>query len=228
MKIGQIKTDSFGNTLQTIVEIPKKEWDNQHIINKSVSKVYGVMFNDTPIMCAYHKRTKVFDTFIKSCKMIFNLFDTKYFTIKEGDFDEMKLYGYESADGKTGKNIHFTNGVCEFVIPYSNVDSFNTLTEANVDICLVPWHDGVMLQSILVPKDKRNLGIASNIMDMLNRISEQFNIPIYLIPYPGEQFNPKDEFVLEVKLSTWYQTLGYDKAIESTDLIWNKVWCNME
>jgi hypothetical protein len=217
MKIGQIKTDSFGNTLQTIVEIPKKEWDNQHIINKSVSKVYGVMFNDTPIMCAYHKRTKVFDTFIKSCKMIFNLFDTKYFTIKEGEFDEMKLYGYESENGKTGKNIHFTNGVCEFTIP-----------ENGVEICLVPWNDGVMLQSILVPKDKRNLGIASNIMDMLDRISEQFNIPIYLIPYPGEKFNPKDEFVLEVKLSTWYERLGYDKAIEATDLIWNKVWCNME
>ena len=225
MKVGQIKTDKLGNTLQTIVEIPKKDWNNRHLINKSVSKVYGVLFNDTPIMCAYHKRTKAFDKFIAECKDTFN---KKSFTIKEGDFDEMVMYSYESENGKTGKNIHFSNGICEFTIEYASTGKGGKLVEGDVDICLVPWHDGVMLQTILVSKDKRNLGIATGVMHMLDNISEDLNIPIYLIPYPGEQFNPKDEFVLEVKLSAWYQTLGYDKAIEATDIIWNKVWCNME
>jgi hypothetical protein len=213
MKVGKIHTDKFGNRLEFITELPKSHWRRDYSLNYSVTKVYGVLFNDTKIQVAYHNKTQAFTSFVNECNKTFH---THNFRINDGDFDEMVVYGYESENGKTGKNIHYTNGVCEFEI------------YGGVEICIVPWNDGVMLQTILIPNEHRNKGLGKFIMDMLEGISAETDTPIYLIAYPSESFNPIEEKVLVSRLEKFYKKSMYDLALEHGSKIWPKVLCNME
>lgn len=212
IEVGKSYSDTYGNVNHCITEIPKSNWKTDYSLNYSVSKVFGCLFNGTKIQVAHHNKTKSFNKFISECKKSMKLSN---FIMKEGDFDEMVTYGYESEDGKTGKNIHFTNGLCEF-------------TTYGVEVCIVPWHDGVMLQSIVVPKENRNNGYGHQIMRELDLISIKLEIPIYLIAYPGENHNPSDEKVLVSKLEKFYSRLDYDLALEHGSKIWPKVLCNFE
>ena len=142
IEVGKTHLDRNGNVTQFIIELPKSHWKTDFSLNYSVSKVYGALFNNTPLQIAYHNKTQSFSKFVNKCKKSLN---TSNFTIKNGDFDEMVIYGNEQESGNTGKNIHYTNGVCEFEL-------------YGVEVCIVPWHDGVMLQCLTVPKEKRNNG----------------------------------------------------------------------
>lgn len=212
MKVGQKHIDAKGNKVEVVVEIPKKDCRTDLVINKSIYKTFGVLFNDNAVQMALHKKTNEFIKFTNKCK---SKLDTKDFSIKYGDFDEIVFSGHESDNGMVYKNLHFSDGVCEFIYQ-------------GVEICLVPWHDGVMLQTILVPKELRGNKLATFIMADLDEISTDLDIPLYLVPYPGENYNPKDEFELELQLKHWYERLDFGKANESTDTVWPKVWCNFE
>jgi hypothetical protein len=212
MKVGQKQIDAKGNKLEVVVEIPKKDCRTDLVINKSIYKTFGVLFNDNAVQMALHKKTNEFIKFTNKCKDKLN---TKDFSIKYGDFDEIVFSGHESDNGMVYKNVHFSDGVCEFIYK-------------GVEICLVPWHDGVMLQTILVPKELRGNKLATFIMADLDEISTDLDIPLYLVPYPGENYNPNDEFELELQLKHWYERLDFGKANESTNTLWPKVWCNFE
>ena len=210
--VGKYGEDRHGNITQFIVDLPKSAWKDEFVLNKSILKVYGATFNNHKMQVSHSNATLEFRKYITTLKKNVKLTN---FTEKFGDFDEMCEYGYEGDIVNTFKQIHFCECVVEFLIE-------------GVEICLVPWHDGVMLQSIIVPTEQRKNGLGTKIMNILYDISENTNIPLYLIPYPGEKFNPTDEFVLVTKLENWYRELGFDKATESTNDIWPKVWCNME
>ena len=88
---------------------------------------------------------------------------------------------------------------------------------------LVPYADGVMLYGININPELRGKGIGTNIMNKLYDISEQMNIPIYLIPYPDDNFPTKDEKQLVDRLKTYYERLGFGPVKEDS-----LVWCNFE
>lgn len=210
--VGRYSEDRHGNIIQFIVDLPKSVWKPEFSMNKSISKTYGAIFNSQKIQVAHCSSTLQFRKYISTLKKNTKLTN---FTEKFGDFDEMCEYGYEGDVVNTFKQIHFCENVVEFFID-------------GVEVCLVPWHDGVMIQSIVVPTSQRGNGIGTKIMNIFYDISENTNIPLYLIPYPGEQFEPTMEKQLVSKLENWYRELGFDKTIESNNDIWPKVWSNME
>jgi hypothetical protein len=210
--VGRYAEDRHGNITHFIVNLPKSQWKEEFVFNKSIFKVYGAMFNNQKIQVAHSDSTIEFRKYISTLKKNVKLTN---FTNKFGDIDEMCEYGYEGDGVNTFKQIHFSECVVEFI-----VDA--------VEICLVPWHDGVMIQSILVPSSHRNNGLGTKIMNILYDISENTNIPLYLIPYPGERFEPILEKELVSKLENWYRELGFDRAAQSTNDVWPKVWSNME
>jgi hypothetical protein len=214
MEVGKVYINSGGNKIEVAIEVPKRVGSVKEdlLINKSIGKVFGVYFNDNPTQLAVHKKTNEFIKFTNKC---YDLLDTKDFSMKFGDFEEIVLSGHQSDNGMVYKQIHFSEGVFEFIYK-------------GVEVCLVPWNDGVMLQSIIVPNELRGSGLATSIMEDLDNISCELEIPIYLIPYPAENYNPNDELELESKLQNWYGGLDYGKANESTYRIWPKVLCNFE
>ena len=151
-----------------------------------------------------------FSEFINKIKIKSNpIKHTRY----EGDFDEMIEYGYESKDGKVLRIKHETNNLHVFI--------YN-----EYQIALVPWNDGIMLIDIKV-KDK-NKGIGTRVMNELYDISELLNTPIYLIPYPSENFDANKEKEVISRVENWYKRLGFDIAVTSSQSFQPKVWCNME
>jgi GNAT superfamily N-acetyltransferase len=204
-------TDKYGNSIEFVTELPKQVWSDDYKFNQSIVKVYGCSFNGNKIQIPHINTNFAFNKYLSTLKKNIKVLN---FSKKFGDFDEMTQFGYESQDGMTYKNIFMCENVIEFYIK-------------DVEVCLVPWHDGVMVQSIVVPPNQRKNGIGTEIMNQLYDISESTNIPLYLIAYPGEEFNPKDEFKLVNKLKVWYENLGFGPALNHKNY-WFKVWTNME
>ena len=57
MKVGQKQIDAKGNKVEVVVEIPKKDCRTDLVINKSIYKTFGVLFNDNAVQMALHKKT---------------------------------------------------------------------------------------------------------------------------------------------------------------------------
>jgi len=130
-----------------------------------------------------------------------------------GTFDEMLQYGYDTPENKVLRFRHITQHVHRFF--------YNTH-----EVVLVPWYDGVMLVHIGVYD--RNKGTGTRVMNELYDISEESNIPIYLIPYPAENFDGSDEFNVISRLENWYRELGFDYHTGINSDEHPKVWCNFE
>jgi hypothetical protein len=195
--------------LDVMLEIPKVNWYNEFSMNKSIKKVYGVLFNDTQkVQCSQLGETLPFKKFISEYK---KRYKSNQSLNRPGSFDEVTEFAFDN--GSVRKRIHFSDTIIEYFYD-------------DYEITFAPWHDGVMLVDINV-KD-RSKGIGTKIINGVYDISEELGIPLYLIPYPGERFNPKDEKKLTIKLENWYRKLGFDKAVESNGEDWPKIWCNME
>ena len=203
--------DKNGNLIQFITELPKQVWSADYKFNQSVSKVYGCLFNGNKLQMPHINTNVGFSKYVSTLKKNIKVSN---FSKKFGDFDEMTHFGYETDEKMTYKNIFMCENVIEFKIK-------------GVELCLAPWHDGVMVVSIVVPTNQRKNGIGTEIMNQLYDISEITNVPLYLIAYPGEQFNPQDEIELVNKLTTWYTNLGFGPALNHNNY-WFKVWSNME
>ena len=195
--------------LNILADLPKKYWASGFADNKSICKVYQASTNGILAQIPHHNTTFEFRKYLTQLKKNVKLTN---FTTKFGNFDEMIEYGYEGNISNCFKTPHITESVVKFNI-------------GDVSLALVPWNDGVMVQSIVVPTSQRNNGAGTKIMNILYDISENTNIPLYLIPYPSERFNPNEEYELVCKLEAWYRGLGFDK-MENT-INDTKVWCNM-
>ena len=202
---------SVEHTFSLNYDLPKSHWMDEFVENKSIEKVYGTtsLTNGAKGQIPHHNTTFEFRKYLTQLKKNVKLTN---FTTKFGNFDEMIEYGYEGNISNCFKTPHITESVVKFNI-------------GDVSLALVPWNDGVMVQSIVVPTSQRNNGAGTKIMNILYDISENTNIPLYLIPYPSERFNPNEEYELVCKLEAWYRGLGFDK-MENT-INDTKVWCNM-
>jgi hypothetical protein len=200
-------------------EVKKDRWNSDWSLNKAISKVYGGTFfikNYADVKWNGIQHMKL--PFVKSTiqyKKFKNLFLQKFTpnqcTDFGGCFDEVVKYGYEI--DKVGHPA-ITVVVCEEIL---NCDF------GDYQLAFCPYNDGVMLIDITIDKDKRNKGFGTEIMNMIYDISEDNNIPLYLIPYPAEQFKSKKEKSLVDKLQKWYSKIGFGPLNNTSH-----IWCNME
>lgn len=154
---------------------------------------------------------KTTTNYIKFISLFLSKYKPNDYSRNAGYFDVIDKYGFEIGLPGHPKLIPF--GTDEIFI-----GNFNEYT-----ISFAPYKDGVMLVDIVIEKSKRNKGIGTDIMNKIYDISEDNNIPIYLIPYPGEKFPSKEELNLIERLKKWYTNIGFgDKNYD------NKVWCNFE
>ena len=207
--VGYVLPHKLGET-KIISEIKHKlYWDKSFLTNKAISKVYAGLFNDSqPIKVPSMKVTNQFTRFKKE---FFNKFTPNTCTDNGGSFDEIVDYGYEiDTPGAPTIRLNATEQLidCNF---------------GDYELAFVPYNDGVMLIHIDVDKSERNKGTGTFVMNRLYDISEELNIPIYLTPYPSEQFTPEREKDLVNRLENWYDKLGFGPVSEGS-----KIWSNFE
>lgn len=207
--VGHIASSKY-HQHHILADLPKTNWRAEFVENKSIAKVYHTSTNGVFSQIAHHNTTFEFRKYLTQLAKTVKL---KGLSTKFGNFSEMCEYGYEGNVTNTFQTPHLTESVAKFYID-------------NTAICLVPWNDGVMVQSIVVPNSKRKNGIGTKVMNILYNVSEGTNIPLYLIPYPSEKFEVADERELVSKLENWYLQLGFAKIENTIDE--TKVWCNMD
>ena len=216
--IGYQLPHKLGN-IDVIAEATKTSWNNELLINKSVSKVYKGIFNVTNYEDNYFNKTeivyipllKITNQFLKFKKEFFNNFLPNSFTIMGGSFDNIAKYGYEiGKEGHPAITINVTEEMinCNF---------------GDYELAFTPYNDGIMLVHLMVDKSERGNGTGTFVMNKLYDISEKINVPIYLTPYPSEEFISKDEKELVDRLKNYYTRIGFGPVSEDS-----LVWCNFE
>jgi len=206
--VGYILPHLLGAT-KIYSEVKRNHWDDVFLTNKAISKVYIGLFNDSKSVTI--PSMKVTNEFNKFKKEFFNRFTPNTTTEMGGSFDEIVDYGYE-IDTPGAPTIRF--------------NATEQLVDCNFgdyELAFVPYNDGVMLVHIDVEESERNKGTGTFVMNRLYDISEDINVPIYLIPYPAGHFNSKTEKDVVTILKNWYEKLGFGPVSEGS-----KVWCNFE
>lgn len=197
----------------------KKRWDSTFLSNKAVGAVYGATLRktnyadstkngDVKTVLPFLSETREYRKFIN---LFLHKFKPNSFTDSPGYFDEIVNYGYEI--GIVGHPK---------LIPYGTEEIF-IADFGDYEIAFAPYNDGVMLADITVKTSERGNGIGTKVMNKIYDISEDNNIPIYVIPYPAEQFKEEKEPELVERLKNWYEKIGFGPVSEDS-----KVWCNFE
>jgi GNAT superfamily N-acetyltransferase len=172
-------------------------WGNAHIEGKEILSWVGL----TP-------STKPFSDFInEACKRIFT---NGVNVVPNWYYDEIVQYAHQNSEYKVKKIALYTS-------------DFIDATESYGRVMFVPYADGVMLYGINIKPELRGKGIGTDIINKLYDISEELNIPIYLIPYPDDNFSTKDEEILVDRLKNYYSRLEFGPVSEGS-----LVWSNFE
>ena len=101
-------------------------------------------------------------------------------------------------------------------------DTLYEYTDDNFKLQIFGFDDGIMVHSLIVNKDKQGNGIGTAVMDKLYDISEEMEIPLYLIPFPAEDnFEQSKIYDIINPLKKWYKKIGFGHL---TDRI--LIWCN--
>jgi len=200
-------------------KLDKSRWHPSFLSNKAVSNVYGATLHktnfadstkngDVKVSIPILKCTTEYRKFIK---IFLKKFQPNSYTDYPGYFDEIVNYGYEI--GIVGHPK---------LIPYGTEEIF-IANFGDYEIAFSPYNDGIMLADIIVKSSERGNGIGTEVMNKIYDISEDNNIPIYIIPYPAEQFKEEKEHELIERLKNWYEEIGFGPVSEGS-----KVWCNFE
>jgi GNAT superfamily N-acetyltransferase len=89
-------------------------------------------------------------------------------------------------------------------------DNFVEFNNDDFKLQLFAYHDGLMVHSLIVNKNKRGSGIGTEVMNKLYDISEDMDIPLYLIPFPAiDKFEQSKIFDIIKPLHKWYDALGF-------------------
>ena len=88
------------------------------------------------------------------------------------------------------------------------------------DLHLFPYHDGIMIQAIIIDEDKRGSGIGTEVMNKLYDLSDELEVPLYLVPYPAETFEPSEVFQRVERLEKWYSGLDFG-PVDGHPTIWS-------
>ena len=191
---------------------PKKDWIQQFKDNTAISDViWGVAKIDGKEILSWvglTPSTKPFSDFVNEAQK--DVFKNGIDVVNNFHYDQIVEYAHQNTEYKVKKVSLYAS---DFIGAYEEYGR----------VFLVPYADGVMLYGINIKPELRGKGIGTNIMNKLYDISEQMNIPIYLIPYPDDNFPTKDEKQLVDRLKTYYERLGFGPVKEHS-----LVWCNFE
>jgi GNAT superfamily N-acetyltransferase len=188
---------------------PKKDWIKQFKDNTAISDViWGVQDIDGKKSIGWvglTPSTKPFSDFINEAQK--EVFNNDIMVVPNFHYDEIVQYAHQNTEYKVKKVSLYTS---DFIAAYEEYGK----------LLFAPYADGVMLYGINIKPELRGKGIGTNIMNKLYDISEQMNIPIYLIPYPDDNFPTKNEKELVDRLKTYYERLGFGPVKEDS-LIWS-------
>jgi len=206
-------------SISILGETKRTEWKGAASLNKAVSKVYRGLLNRTnyvnsikngseSIQIPLLKITQQYRAFTNA---FFNSFSPNSATEYGGCFDDVVRCGYEMGNpGHPAIAVNVTEEMldCDF---------------GDYQLALAPYHDGVMLVSLTIDESERGNGTGTFVMNRLYDISEELNIPIYLTPYPAEQFKSEKEQELVERLEKWYDKIGFGPLSVNS-----RLWCNFE
>lgn len=188
---------------------PKKDWIKEFKRNTAITDVIwgSVEINGEKIQnwVGLTPSTKPFSDFInEACKRVFT---NGVNVVPNWQYDEIVEYAHQNAEYKIYKAYLYTS---DFIVADENYGK----------VMFVPYADGVMLYGINIKPELRGKGIGTDIINKLYDISEEMNIPIYLIPYPDDNFPTKDEKQLVDRLKNYYSRIGFG-PVSNDSLIWS-------
>ena len=183
---------------------PKKDWIIQFRDNTAVTDVMPGPDSWVGLTPA----TKPFSDFINESQN--RIFTNGISVANNFMYDEIVQYAHQNAEYKVKKINLYTS-------------DFVRVKEDWGWVMFVPYSDGVMLYGINIKPELRGKGIGTDIINKLYDLSEELNIPIYLIPYPDDNFPTKDEKELVDRLKAYYERLGFGPISDKS-----LVWCNFE
>ena len=192
---------------------PKKDWWPPFKNNTAVTDVvWGpveINGKNTIGWCGLTPSTKPFSNFMnKANGTIFENADISI--IPNWYYDEIVEYAYQREDYKVNKISLYAS---DFIV----------VEEDYGRLMFAPYSDGVMLYGININKELRNKGVGTEVINKLYDLSEEMNIPIYLIPYPDDNFPTKDEKKYIDRLKAYYERIGFGPVSDKS-----LVWCNFE
>jgi len=191
---------------------PKKDWIQQFKDNRAISDViWGVQDIDGKKSIGWvglTPSTKPFSDFMNEAQK--EVFINDIMLVQNFHYDEIVQYAHQNTEYKVKKISLYAS---DFIAAYEEYGK----------LLFAPYDDGVMLYGINIKPELRGKGIGTNIMNKLYDISEQMNIPIYLIPYPDDNFRTKNEKKLIDRLKKYYSRLEFGPVSENS-----LVWSNME
>jgi GNAT superfamily N-acetyltransferase len=191
---------------------PKKDWIKEFKDNTAISDViWGVQDIDGKKSIGWvglTPSTKPFSDFMNEAQK--EVFINDIMLVQNFHYDEIVQYAHQNTEYKVKKvSLYASN----FIAAYEEYGK----------LLFAPYADGVMLYGINIKPELRGKGIGTNIINKLYDISEQMNIPIYLIPYPDDNFPTKNEKKLIDRLKKYYSRLEFGPVSENS-----LVWSNME
>jgi GNAT superfamily N-acetyltransferase len=92
---------------------------------------------------------------------------------------------------------------------YTAPEQFFIIENDDFHLWFLPWSDGVMIHSIHVAEHKRGNGLGTQLMNFLFDVSVDTNCPIYLVPFPDENYQPEEMMTKIDKLKSWYSKLDF-------------------
>ena len=125
--------------------------------------------------------------------------------LSDGSYADIVKFGYEDENNLLWKEWRVS------VMLKIEIDG--------VELCLVPYHNGVKIALIKVKEEEKGMGKGTKVMNILYDISEELQIPLYLNPYPADEYEPSKEREMVERLIKWYEGLGFGN-------VWKKIWCN--
>lgn len=189
--------------MKTLKPQPKKHWIRQFKDNTAITDVMP----GPDSWVALTPSTKPFSDFINESQN--RIFTNGVSIAPNFKYDEIVQYAHQNAEYKIKRVNLYTS---DFVLVKQDWGR----------VMFVPYSDGVMLYGINIKPELRGNGIGTDIINKLYDLSEEMNIPIYLIPYPDDNFPTKDEKELVDKLKAYYERLGFGPVSDKS-----LVWCNM-
>ena len=190
----------------------KKDWIKEFKNNKAITDVIwgSIQVNGEKIQnwVGLTPSTKPFSDFMNKAQEV--IFTNGVSVVPNWQYDEIVQYAHQNVEYKVYKAYLYTS---DFIVAGGDYGK----------VMFVPYADGVMLYGINIKEELRGKGIGTDIINKLYDISEELNIPIYIIPYPDDNFPTKDEKELVDRLKNYYTRIGFGPV--SNDSL---VWCNFE
>jgi len=175
-----------------------------------------IKFNKSAIGSVYSPKEKQWCTLLQSSPKFIKFFD------KISDIYSFKMPMITPEHG-------FPFFEVDIIVDYSleSVDRHYTCPEhfimhesEDFQLWLLPWEDGVMIERLNVSKNKRGTGIGTKVMNLLYDISEEIDCPLYLIPFPDDNFKTSELFNEVNRLKDWYSKLDFG-PIDEKGVIWS-------